>query len=246
MGYPLNHSRSPEYFAGKFKSGDWQGYSYRLFPLNHIMQFPELLMRHPDLRGLNVTLPYKKDIMNFLDQVDREAQECGAVNTIKIRQTKGDLIVKGYNTDIYGFRTSLLHLIGEQRPQALVIGNGGASLAVTYVLRQLEIPYTVVCRNPQLDGEVTFEAITADLAQKATLWVQCTPLGMAPNDQTKPELPYDSISAEHILFDLVYEPEITAFMEEGRKRGARVNNGLEMLHLQADLSFEIWENPQYR
>lgn len=211
-----------------------------------MMQFPELLMRQSNLRGLNVTIPYKTDIMNFLDQIDKEAQECGAVNTIKIRQTKGDLIVKGYNTDIYGFRISLLNFMGEERPPALVIGNGGAAKAVTYVLRELQIPFTVVCRNPEAAGEISFEALTHDLAAAAKLWVQCTPLGMAPELDSKPNLPYEVLTNSHFLFDLVYHPEVTAFMKAGISRGAKIQNGLEMLHLQADKSFEIWEHLEYR
>lgn len=246
IGYPLTHSKSPEYFSQKFKEMGLQGYSYRLFPMDHIMQFPELLMRQSGLRGLNVTVPYKSDIMNFLDQVDHEAQECGAVNTIKIRQTKGDLIVKGYNTDIYGFRTSLLNFLGEARPEALVIGNGGAAKAVKFVLRALNIPYIVVCRHPEASDEIAFEALTAEEAGSKKLWVQCTPLGMLPHADTKPELPYDVVGAEHLLFDLVYQPDTTAFMLEGAQRGAQVKNGLEMLYLQAEKSFEIWEHPEYR
>ncbi len=162
IGYPLDHSFSQKYFTEKFKQLNLSGYSYKLFPLDHIMQFPELIMRNTNLVGLNVTIPYKEDIMNFLDQIDHQAADVGAVNTIKIRQTAGDVIVKGYNTDIYGFENSLVPFIGNNQLKALVFGSGGASKAVVYILKKLNIDYIVVSRKSQ-NNSITYTDLSKDI-----------------------------------------------------------------------------------
>ncbi|MBI3232512.1 MAG: shikimate dehydrogenase [Bacteroidetes bacterium] len=245
MGYPLTHSFSQKYFSDKFKTLNLSGYSYKLFPVDHIMQFPELIMRNPSLMGMNITIPYKVDIMNFLDQVDHEAAEVGAVNTLKIRQTVGDIIVKGYNTDIYGFEVSLLNFIPDTQIKALVFGNGGASKAVVYVLKKLEIPYQVVSRNPKGD-EMSFNDVTEELYSSHLLLINTTPVGMSPDTASKLDLPYETLSAHHYVYDLIYNPDKTAFLTEAEKQGAHIKNGLEMLHLQADKAFEIWEDSKVK
>ncbi len=245
IGYPLEHSFSQKYFTEKFKQLNLLGYSYKLFPLDHIMQFPELIMRNTNLAGLNVTIPYKEDIMNFLDQIEHEASDVGAVNTIKIRQTAGDVIVKGYNTDIYGFENSLVPFIGSSPLKALVFGSGGASKAVVYILKKLNINYIVVTRKPQ-NNSTTYTDLSKDIYNDHLLWINTTPVGMSPHDNEHLPIDFDSITSKHFIYDLVYNPEKTMLLTEAEKRGARIKNGLEMLQLQAEKSFEIWEDSKIK
>ena len=245
MGYPLTHSFSQKYFTEKFQTLNLAGHSYKLFPVDHIMQFPELIMRHPSLVGLNITIPYKTDIINFLDQIDHEAAEVGAVNTIKIRQTAGDVIVKGFNTDIYGFEISLRNFIETLPLKALVFGTGGAAKAVMYVLRKLEIEYINVSRMAS-EKTISYEALTNEIYQSHLLWINATPVGMHPDEAGKLPIDYNRITPEHYIYDLIYNPSQTGFLQEAENRGAHTKNGLEMLHLQADKSFEIWEDSKVK
>jgi shikimate dehydrogenase len=240
IGYPLSHSFSKKYFSEKFKKEGISGCQYELFPLETIDQFPELIRDQPELSGLNVTIPYKQLVIPFLDEMDEAAASVGAVNTIAINQGK----LKGYNTDIYGFELSLRHLLAsaEQFPEkALVLGTGGAAQAVNYVLKKLNIDFKTVSRRAD-KGNFTYNDIGDKIIGEHLLIINTTPLGMSPNINNLPLIPYPSIGPEHFLFDLVYNPAVTAFLQKGKIAGAAISNGLEMLHLQAEKAWDIW-NP---
>jgi shikimate dehydrogenase len=232
IGYPLTHSFSPSYFAEKFKREGIEGH-YELYPLSDISAFTELLQMHPEIEGLSVTIPYKSAIMPYLDALDDAAEQVGAVNCIHTHQQA----TKGYNTDIIGFEKSLQPLLLPTHQQALVLGSGGASKAVCYVLRKIGIHYDIVSRT----GELTYEHITNDVVASHTLIINTTPLGMHPDIEAYPTLPYEAITSNHLLYDLIYNPEETAFLRKGKLQGATIKNGLEMLQLQAEASWEIWQ-----
>ena len=237
IGYPLSHSFSRRYFTEKFaRLGLSDTHQYALYPLEDIGALPQLLAETPGLRGLNVTIPHKRAVLSYLDELAPAAAEIGAVNTIDIRQ--GQLI--GHNTDVIGFRTDLLNLLGEDRPErALILGTGGAAQAVKWVLDGLGIPATYVSRNPA-PGQLDYAAVDELTLRNHRLIVNTTPLGMSPNIEAKPALPYSAIGAKHYLYDLVYNPAETAFMAAGKAQGAATSNGLKMLILQADAAWQIW------
>lgn len=240
IGYPLSHSFSKRYFTEKFEREGLSDRRYELFPLPAIDKLPELIKRFPELRGLNVTIPYKEVVLPLLDEVQGEAAAIGAVNTIAVR--KEALI--GYNTDVYGFETSLRRFLEENgaRPgAALMLGTGGAAKAVAYVLGNLSIPFLRVSRNPER-GDLIYEEIDQGLMDRHQLIINTTPLGMAPGIETFPILPYEYLTSGHLLYDLVYNPERTAFLRKGARRGCPVKNGLEMLYLQAERSWAIWNS----
>ena len=239
IGYPLSHSFSKRYFTQKFEREAITDSSYELFPLRSIEELPPLLLQHPELIGLNVTIPYKQQVIPLLDHLDPVAERIGAVNTIKIDPASSKRV--GYNSDYYGFKQSLESwLAGSTVKQALVLGTGGASRAVVCALQDLSIPYTYVSRRPA-DGVLTYEALREEhhLAD-FPLIVNSTPLGMSPHTDTAPDLNYEQVTAGHFCYDLVYNPEETLFMQKSRMQGAKTKNGLEMLHLQAEKSWEIW------
>ena len=236
IGYPLSHSFSKKYFTERFKEWKLSDHNYELFSIEHIDMFPALIKTWPDLVGLNVTIPYKQKVMEYLDDLDDAAREIGAVNTIKF--VGGKLI--GYNSDVYGFEHSLLPMLTEGVDyKALVLGSGGAAKGITWVLRKLGIPYKIVSRK-QKEGYIHYDDIDAEVIKAHRLIVNTTPLGMTPNADSFPNLPYDELTEEHVLYDLVYNPEVTVFMQHGIDAGSQVKNGLQMLHLQADRSWEIW------
>ncbi|MCO6479543.1 MAG: shikimate dehydrogenase [Phaeodactylibacter sp.] len=242
IGYPLSHSFSKRYFNEKFRREGLEGYRYELFPLREIGEFPALIGAHPHLRGLNVTIPYKQQVIPYLDELGRSAAEAGAVNTIKA--SGGRLI--GYNTDVAGFELSLLRFLNENGTMAaglnaLVLGTGGAAKAVAYVLNKMDISFQLVSRRKEAN-RLTYPELNETLVQNHRLIVNTTPLGMAPERETYPEIPYQYLGRQHLLYDLVYNPEITEFMARGRRQGAAVCNGLEMLHLQAEKAWEIWNS----
>ena len=238
IGKHIQHSFSPSYFADKFKDEGIKDVDYRLFPLADISEFNKLKEQEPDLKGLNVTIPYKTSIIPYLDSISEEAKTVGAVNTIKFTGTK----TKGFNTDIYGFSKSLKAHIGEAHYNsgALVLGTGGASKAIVYALKQLKINHQYVSRNPGT-GLLTYEELNRSVLEKHLTIINATPLGMSPDTNNYPDLPYNAIGKQHLLFDLVYNPEQTLFMKKGLQKGATVVNGLRMLHLQAKKSWEIWQ-----
>ena len=231
IGHPLGHSFSKAYFTKKFEREGIDG-CYENFDLADIEQLPSLLQQHPDLRGFNVTIPYKEVILPYLDKVDSVALEVGAVNTVKVL-TDGKLI--GYNTDVLGINSSLL-----TPHSSLILGTGGASKAVQYVLRKSNIPYKTVSRYKE-KGDLTYQDLTPEIIQSHLLIINATPVGMAPNINEAPHLPYDAITPDHTLFDLIYNPEETLFLKYGREHGATTINGLTMLHAQAEASWEIWK-----
>jgi shikimate dehydrogenase len=240
IGYPLSHSFSPAYFSGKFKSEGIIDSDYRAFPMEDLAKLPSLVQKFPDLIGLNVTIPYKEKIMAYLDEIDPVAEEIGAVNTIKIIRTGKNLFLKGFNTDVYGFHESIKPFLNKQHRRALILGTGGASKAVAYALRKLEIAYLSVSRNPLGPNCIAYENITQEVMSIHHIIINTTPLGMFPNIDSYPQIPYHLLSPNHFLYDLVYNPEVTTFMKKGLEIHASVKNGYEMLLLQAERSWDIW------
>lgn len=235
IGHPLGHSFSKAYFTERFEREKIDA-CYELFDLADIQELPGLLKQHPDLCGFNVTLPYKEAIIPFLDELDPDAEAVGAVNTVKILED-GKLI--GYNTDIIGLSFLTSHLPSLTSQPSLILGTGGASKAVQYVLKKNNIPFHLVSRNPK-QGQFSYEDLTPDIIKEHLLIVNATPVGMAPNINEAPRIPYEAITAKHTLFDLIYNPEETLFLRYGREHGATTVNGLKMLHAQAEASWKIW------
>lgn len=233
IGYPLEHSFSAKYFAEKFAREGIEAL-YKNFPLEDIGILPTLPDKYPQLQGFNVTIPYKEKVFEFLSEVSPQAREIGAVNCVKIEEGK----LKGYNTDVDGFRDSLLTLIGANRPRALVLGSGGASKAVRYVLTELGIEYRTVARTPK-NGEIAYREVGGIIADHKLI-VNTTPLGTFPDVDVAPQIPYERLTQSHYLFDLVYNPEETKFLRLGREQGAQTKNGWDMLVGQAEKAWEIW------
>ena len=237
IGYPLSHSFSRKYFTEKFEREGIRDCTYELFELSDIAGFPELLVAHPNLRGLNVTIPHKQAVIPFLDRLDESAQKVGAVNVIKLGR-QGEKT--GYNSEYYGFKQSLSEwLAGQGSLSALVLGNGGAGKAVKAALTDLQINYQVVSRQAG-DGNITYDQLDADVMAHHLLIINTTPLGTFPHTEVFPPIPYHLLTSGHWLYDLVYNPSETGFMRKGVAQGASVHNGLTMLHLQAEKAWEIW------
>ncbi len=234
IGYPLSHSFSPTYFAKKFEREKIEGCAYDLYPLEQIEMVKDLFAS--DLLGLNVTIPYKEVVIPFLDEIDESAAAIGAVNTIKIVGGK----TKGFNTDVWGFEQSLRPLLTHHQ-KALILGTGGAAKAVQFVLDKLYIAYKLVSRTPE-KKEIAYTEIDKNLLSEYTIIVNTTPLGMSPKVNACPNLPYEHIHKRHLLYDLVYNPAETLFMQKGKTQGAVVKNGLEMLELQAEKAWDIWND----
>ena len=239
IGKSLSHSFSKLYFEEKFHREHIPDFSYDLFELSDIQQITDFIRLHPDLIGFNVTIPYKRQIIPFLDHLSKEAAAVGAVNTVVIQHLNSQIITTGHNTDIIGFRESLEGITIPDR--ALILGTGGASAAVTYALEKMGCRSTVVSRNPERG--LPYSGLTPDLISEHVLIVNCTPLGTYPNINDTPDIPYEGISGEHFLYDLVYNPSETAFLKEGTRRGAKVQNGLQMLHAQAEAAWSLWHTP---
>lgn len=237
IGKRLGHSFSQRYFEEKFATLGRFDCRYNLYELPSLDGFREFVDAVPDLMGLNVTIPYKQAVMPLLDELDPEAEAVGAVNTVRVWREDGNLRLAGYNTDVEGFRRSLA---GHPLPRrALVLGTGGAAAAVTYVLRQWGVEHKMVSRNPS-EGQLGYEEITPALLREWPWLINCTPVGMCPEENTCLPLPYEALSEHNFLYDLVYNPEETLFLRRGRERGALTQNGLTMLHLQADAAWEVW------
>lgn len=234
IGYPLGHSFSPAYFEEKFKREGIEDASYQAFPLEDVSYFPFLVVREVELCGLNVTVPYKKQILPYLNRIDPLAEKIGAVNTIKIENAE----LVGYNTDIEGFVEAIRPLLPVYHESALILGNGGSAMAVKAGLESLGIDYKVVSRSK--DGDLNYDAITKEIVSENTIVINTTPLGMFPDVDFFPNFPYEYLSNGHLCFDLIYNPEETAFMRLSAEQGAKVSNGLEMLKAQAEASWRIW------
>jgi shikimate dehydrogenase len=244
LGYPLGHSFSKPYFNNKFAElGLTSEWYYESFSIPDIEKLHDILREHPNLVGLNVTIPYKQAVMPFVDKFDETASEIGAVNCIRIK----DGVLTGYNTDAYGFEKSLLGLINvpdlesllHLNLKGLILGTGGASKAVAYVLKKLHIPFHYVSRT-RSDTSLAYEDVDADVLATHHLIINCSPLGMSPNTEGCPPLLYEHIGNQHFLYDLVYNPEVTTFLKRGLAHGAKAKNGLDMLHFQAEKGWEIW------
>jgi shikimate dehydrogenase len=240
VGKGLSHSFSPEYFQDKFSKLGLEA-TYELFQLEDINHFPELIRTHKDLKGLNITIPYKEKVIQFLNAITPEAKAISAVNTLSIKEEEGLPFLTGHNTDVIGFKESIFPLIRDRKiSKALILGSGGGAKAVDHVLGDFGILSQIVSRQP-LKGELSYQLLTKEVISNHLLIINTTPLGMFPNVKTAPDIPYQFIGKDHILFDLVYNPTETLFIKEGRKRGAKVEGGLKMLHRQAEASWEIWK-----
>lgn len=239
IGYPLGHSFSISYFNQKF-ADEGINAKYENFEISSIDQLEEVLATNPELRGLNVTIPYKEKVMAFLDSVSPEAQAIGAVNVIKVKHEGNSIILRGYNSDVIGFTQSIEPMIDPKwHKKALVLGTGGASKAISYGLSSLGLETVCVSRY-QRPGTIMYEQITAEVVKEYNVIVNCTPVGMYPHTEECPLLPYEAMDNHTILYDLIYNPDETLFMKRGREYGAQVKNGLEMLLLQAFASWEFW------
>lgn len=251
IGYPLSHSFSQKFFTEKFEKEGYEDHQYEIFPIQNLSDLPELIKANPDLCGLNVTVPHKIGVIYFLDKLDPAAKEIDAVNCIKIVNQhpveaffSGELSslqvrLEGYNTDAYGFETSLKPLLKKHHTKALVLGAGGAARAVAYVLNKLGISYKHVSRR-SIKKQLSYQQLNGDIIKDNLLIINTTPVGTYPHVEACPDIPYQYLTPRHLLYDLVYNPEETEFLRRGKEKGATVKNGLEMLHLQAEKSWEIW------
>ena len=239
LGFPLGHSFSKKYFTEKFeKLGISEAHIYELFELSDIHQFPEFLKNQTNLAGLNVTIPYKQAVMPFLDGLDVSAKKVGAVNVIKI-SPHGKLI--GYNSDYYGFKTSLENFVSKDSFKdinALILGNGGAGKAVVAALKDLGIDYKTVSRTKSNEN-ISYDEVSLLIADYQLI-INCSPVGTYPKSDQCPAIPYKLLTPNHYLYDLVYNPLETLFLQKGKAQGAKTHNGLLMLHLQAEKAWEIW------
>jgi shikimate dehydrogenase len=236
IGKNISYSFSKTYFSKKFEDNNLIDYSYENFDIHTIEEFPQIIKNNPNLKGLNVTIPYKETIIPFLDKLSEKALKIGAVNTIKFTK-KGNL--KGYNTDYYGFQKSLKPLLEAHHKKALILGTGGASKAVAFALEQLGILYTFVSREAT-ENTIGYNRINATTFDNYQIIINCTPLGTSPNVAVCPDLPYDNFTPKHIAFDLIYNPEETLFLQKAKQNGAVTKNGMEMLIFQAEKAWRIW------
>ena len=242
IGYPLSHSFSEGYFTEKFRKEGISGCNYKALPIDNIDKFPDLIDEYPNLVGLNVTIPYKQQVMQYLDEIKEEAAVVGAVNTVKFEQREGKRYLCGYNSDVYGFEMSLGPMLKDVHKKALILGTGGASKAVKYVLNKLGIEHISASIEELQENEIRYEDITPEMIGERMVIINCTPLGTYPKVDGYPQIPYEYITSNHVLFDLVYNPEVTRFLQFGKDKGAATRNGLEMLHGQAERSWTIWNS----
>jgi len=235
LGKNISYSFSKAYFTEKFEN-EGLPHIYENFDIDSISDLPTILKNNPDLVGLNVTIPYKEQVIQFLDEIDQEAKEIKAVNTITI-SLSGKL--KGYNTDVYGFKNSLEPLLKPNHTNALILGTGGASKAVAFTLKKLDINFEFVSRSNKL-AKYTYSELTEEIINAYPIIINCSPVGTHPNVNECPDIPYDGITSDHLLFDLIYNPLQTKFLICGELKGATISNGLKMLELQAEKAWEIW------
>ena len=237
IGYPLGHSFSKKYFTEKFQKENLAGCKYELFPISSITLLPEILKANPKLQGLNVTIPYKQQVLEYITDETSEVKKIGATNTIKIIGNK----LIAYNTDVIGFERSFVKNLKPHHTKALVFGTGGSSKAVQYVLQKLNINFLLVTRNKELKaGVINYSMIDKTMLDEYTVIINCTPVGMYPKENECPQLPYQFISDKHFLFDLIYQPHKTLFLQKGEQQEAVIQNGYEMLVIQAEESWKIW------
>ena len=241
IGYPLGHSFSKKYLTEKFHNAGLIDCFYDNYPLTNLDKFREFVISDEELCGLNVTIPYKSEIIRFLDDIDPEAAEIGAVNVIKIIRHTGEMNLWGYNSDATGIKDTLLPFMSEKVRNALVFGTGGASRAVCYILKKIGLKVDLVSRDRK-PGALVYSDIDSEIIDRTQLLINTTPLGMFPDTESKPDIDYRMLNGSHILFDLVYNPELTAFLKMGKKQGCLTISGIKMLHSQAEKAWEIWNN----
>jgi shikimate dehydrogenase len=239
IGFPLTHSFSKNYFTEKFETENIDS-TYDNFEIDTIEKFPEIIKNNPEIIGLNVTIPYKEQVIPFLDELNDSAREIGAVNTIRVKRTESGIHLKGFNTDTFGFENSLKSLLKEHHKKALILGTGGASKALKYVLTKLGIDFISASIEELKENEIRYESIDKKMMEERFLIINATPLGTFPKVDACANIPYKFITEKHLLFDLVYNPEITKFLQNGIDKGATVKNGYDMLLGQAKKAYEIW------
>jgi len=239
IGYPLGHSFSKKYFTEKFLNEHISDCSYENYPLKSLNEFRNLVVSEDELCGLNITIPYKSEIIRFLDVIEPEADEIGAVNVIKIRKLNSQIKLYGYNSDVTGIRDTLLPYIKDTVRNALVLGTGGSSRAVCHVLKKFGLQINQVSRDRK-QGVLVYSDIDSGILDSTQLIINTTPLGMFPDTGGMPDIDYKRLNGSHILFDLVYNPELTSFLRMGAEQGCSILSGIKMLHSQAEKSWEIW------
>ena len=242
IGYPLSHSFSIGYFNEKFANENIDA-QYINFEIPSIDNLVEVLSSNPQLRGLNVTIPYKEQVIRYLDSISPEAQAIGAVNVIRVSQKGNQTFLRGFNSDVIGFTKSIEPLLERYHRKALILGTGGAAKAVDYGLKSLGLETQMVSRSRKT-GAITYDDVKAETIEEYNVLVNCTPLGLYPNVDLCPTLPYNAMNSRTLLYDLLYNPDETLFMRKGREQGATVKNGLEMLLLQAFASWEFWNGKE--
>ena len=235
IGYPLGHSFSQQYFNNKFKTENLNDCVFDLFPIENVDSFPELLHAHKDLKGFAVTIPYKQTIINFLTSIDEAASEIGAVNCIKISSQN----IIGFNTDVIGFENSIKPILKPNHKKAMILGTGGGSKAAQFVFKKLGIEFLLVSRSKN-QQRIQYQDIDELICADYNIIVNATPVGMTPKNDKCPEIPYQFLSEKHLLFDLIYNPAETLFLQKGREAGAQTKNGHEMLITQAEANWKIW------
>ena len=238
LGKNISYSFSSGYFKEKFEELDLENHEYQNFDIQSIEEFQNVLQEN-SLQGLNITIPYKEDVLSYLDEIDAEANEIGAVNTIKFLENGK---IKGYNTDVFGFLNSLQPLLELHHSKALILGTGGASKGIAYALKKMQIDFLFVSRNPENENEISYSNLNQEIISEHTIIVNCTPIGTFPGTDLCPDIPYTYITSQHLLYDLIYNPAQTTFLQNGKNNGAAIKNGLEMLQLQADKSWQIWNS----
>ncbi len=236
IGFPLSHSFSQKYFTKKFLDESITDAQFVNFPISSIEALPELLTSTPNLKGLAVTIPYKKKVLSYLMSATDEVKAMGACNCIKVVDGK----LHGFNTDVVGFEKSFITHLHSHHTSALILGSGGAAAAVEFVLKKLNIDYKIVSRKSALDGVIKYTDLTEEVMETYTVIINCTPLGTYPNVDEAPEIPYHLLSPKHYLFDLVYNPPLTKFLSLGQQQGAAIQNGYDMLTIQAEKNWKIW------
>ena len=240
IGKKLAHSFSPDYFNKKFKELGINA-RYLLYEIGDVLEIKNLIWDDQTLKGLNITIPYKKSVFEIADVIDPVAAQVGSVNTLKIDRTNAKIVISAFNTDVIGFEETLLPLLSDQNNiAALVLGTGGAANAVEFVLNKLQIPFNFISRNPVSDKQMSYSMLTKEIIKSHKLIINTTPKGMFPDVDESPAIPFQFIEREHILYDLIYNPEETLFLKHGREKGCVTVSGLKMLEIQADASWKIW------
>ena len=245
IGFPLGHSFSISYFNEKFENENIDA-KYENFEIPKIEALPEVLDSNPDLKGLNVTIPYKEKVISYLDSISPEARAIGAVNVIRVTRKGEKIILKGFNSDVIGFTKSIEPMLEKFHKKALILGTGGASKAINYGLKSLGLETLFVSRSTKGKDCILYQDITPEMMQEYNVIVNCTPLGMYPHTDECPQLPYEAMNMKTILYDLIYNPDETQFMKRGAEHGATTKNGLELLLLQAFASWEFWNGKEQK